>query len=505
MLRTIIAEFGQDSEKSVSIPSGLVFTNFCRGKTLGVQALRDKIVKQLEELNVPNLGNQIQIYCGNPPKEKPTKGEVLKWNEVKSQVQRDFKEDNIPILVCTHSFGMGIDKPNIRFTVHAMLPRSIEDFYQQCGRAGRDGTISRCVLCFSDDQEDISTDILDTERTLFETIGERIDEVLGKYLSNQDDAIRNLYFLRSNFLGRDVEKEILRRVVLTYIEPNIDKSEIIIPFTALENEVESGNEVQEVDNPITMERSIDESKVNTLEKTLYRLMIVDAIEDYLKDYTRKEFSVIPGSTDTKRIYSALREYLSKYILPSEMEKYLSNQNCAANDLPAFIYGSMLIDFIYDKIEKRRRESIGQMLKISRDGARDGDARFREQILAFLERSDFTELVENLSEDPIGWFKVLDEVENNDDITKLIGACRRKLSENPDHLGARLLEGLCLMTSPSPDQGPRDILRVFSAMTSRSVKDKLEISAQVKHFIEDRNISNNNKNTILSSSMCLAPT
>jgi len=61
------------------------------------------------------------------------------------------------------------------------------------------------------------------------------------------------------------------------------------------------------------------------------------------------------------------------------------------------------------------------------------------------------------------FNVLDKVDNDDDVTKLLGACRRKLSENPDHIGVRLLEGLCLMTSPSPDQGPRDILRVFSAM------------------------------------------
>ena len=188
------------------------------------------------------------------PKDNSTRIEVSKWNEVKSKVQRDFKDDKIPILICTHAFGMGIDKPNIRFTVHAMLPRSIEDFYQQCGRAGRDGTISRCVLCFSDDQEDLSTDILDTEKTLFETIGERINEVLGKYLSNQDDAIRNIYFLRSNFLGRDVEKDILREVVLTYIVPNIDKNEIIIPFNALNNEVKSGKEVYEADNPITVDK-----------------------------------------------------------------------------------------------------------------------------------------------------------------------------------------------------------------------------------------------------------
>ena len=92
------------------------------------------------------------------------------------------------------------------------------------------------------------------------------------------------------------------------------------------------------------------------------------------------------------------------------------------------------------------------------------------------------------------------MDNDDDVTKLLGACRRKLSENPDHIGVRLLEGLCLMTSPSPDQGPRDILRVFSAMRTRNVKDKLDVFTQVRHFIENRNLSNNNKNMILTNIM-----
>jgi len=504
IVRSLITEFGQDSENGISVPSGLVFTNFCNGN-LGVQALRETVIKELEELNLPGLSEQVRIYCGKPPKpskDSLTKIEVLKWNDVKSKVQKDFKDDKVPILICTHAFGMGIDKPNIRFTVHAMLPRSIEDFYQQCGRAGRDGAISMCVLCFSDDQEDLSTNILDTEKTLFETIGEQINEELGKYLSNQDDAIRNIYFLRSNFLGRDVEKDILKDVIITFIVPNIDENEIIIPFNALDsnNEIKSEKETYEADNSISAEKVLDESRVNALEKTLYRLMIVGVIEDYLKDYNRKEFSVIPGSMDPKRISTALREYLSKYILPSEMGKYLPNQNWADNDLAAFAYGSILIEFIYDKIEKRRRESMGQILKISRDGMRDGVDSFREQILAFLERSDFTDLVENLSDDSTGWFNVLDKVENDDDVTKLLGACRRKLSENPDHIGVRLLEGLCFMTSPSPDQGPRDILRVFSAMRFRSVKDKLEIATQVRHFIENRNLSNDNKNIILASIM-----
>src|SRR5437762_3121967 len=54
------------------------------------------------------------------------------------EVQQRFKHNELRLLVATKAFGMGIDKPNIRFTVHINMPQSIESFYQEAGRAGRD-------------------------------------------------------------------------------------------------------------------------------------------------------------------------------------------------------------------------------------------------------------------------------------------------------------------------------------------------------------------------------
>jgi hypothetical protein len=197
----------------------------------------------------------------------------------------------------------------------------------------------------------------------------------------------------------------------------------------------------------------------------------------MKDYTHKKFSIVPTNAVPQEIRAALKDYLNKYILSSEADEYLSNRNNESYEHAAFDYGSALIEFIYDKIEKRRRESMGQMLSISRAGELEGEQSFRGQILAFLERSNFTERIENLSEEPKEWFGILDSVEKDDDITKLLGACRRKLSENPDHIGVRLLEGLCLFTSPSPEQGPGDIYRVFADMRDKSNEGNLMIADQ----------------------------
>lgn len=67
----------------------------------------------------------------------------------RSQNQEDFLFDRIQVMVATNAFGMGINKSNVRFVIHAQVPGNLESYYQEAGRAGRDGLPSEAILLFA--------------------------------------------------------------------------------------------------------------------------------------------------------------------------------------------------------------------------------------------------------------------------------------------------------------------------------------------------------------------
>ena len=345
------------------------------------------------------------------------------WESQSSQNSADFKENHATTIVTTKAFGMGIDKPNVRWIVHYGLPGSIEAFYQEVGRAGRDRSPAWSVLILTEHDAGRNRSRLGTH----EGHGTQRRQVPW---SERDDVDTALYFHQGSFPAQSMEHMRLLRV-----------------FDALE----AG------DRRLSLEQiggSTDADK-----RALHRLAVLGIVDDYcLEGRGRTEAAEVRcGDREPDDVVERLLSFVERSqpgrlrAIEDEVHEVIVPQATLRDAVEHC--GRMLIDFVYDTIERSRRRSLQEMWLLAGDALDDGEV-VRKRVLDYLTEGDIAPLVQELAES--GRFSYADWTTNwtaiasESDAREWRSTAARLLASYPDHPGLLACRGLGEALLPDGD-------------------------------------------------------
>ena len=395
----------------------------------------------------PGMDLRPGIFAGSAP--KTVSGD---WEKAKRENARRFMENENPLLVSTKAFGMGIDKPNIRYVVHYGIPSSIESYYQEAGRAGRDSHHAECVLLLIEYDEDRNRRLLAEDREIEEA--RSVIESVPR--GGRDDVTNQLWMHLNSFPGVPKDHDVLR--------------EVLDDLPGLGNR-----------NPASLTWRNETDRVSR-ERAIYRLVVLGVVGKYWVDWSSKTFTLDLNPTDAPSVVERYLDYVGRHNIQraeSERQKALG---CDQGRLPDAVLacGRLLLQFVYDEIERARRRALRELWLAVRAARTSPNTGFRKRILDYLTEGDIAPVLVELIDRPRfsydDWLQAMADVNAPADAQELRGSSGRMLESYSDHPGLLLARGLSEALIPAGN------LNEFKLNIASSIK-----SARERYGVNDSEI------------------
>ena len=425
----IIHELDEKYNTNILLPNGddsicgLVFTVTATGERtyLGCVPLS-------EELQTVLAGEGYIRACYHGSLDKNEKG-------VKAKVQNAFVQNETPLLVTTKAFGMGINKKNVRYTIHYTMPWSCEAFYQEAGRAGRNGdkekAQSDCYIIYSREHVD-----REQMERLFasDTTVEDTQKIARKFTADLNPIF---YLWGLNNQGVEAELSVMRRI----INRLINGARIIRP-------------------------SSDKDK-DMFEKALYHLGILGIHKGWLvRDWRNSEVEILsiidfksPLLLDTVEVslLSYIHRYDSNFSLDDTDPRYeIYSDLLYDGDSPLEGYIRVLLKWVEANIVYNRKQSIQNILNDIEQYKDDGEA-FKAHIEARFRITHISSLIDEVAKngnDPNLWYRIIED----GDIDTAIANLQRYVESYQNNHGLNYCLAVCqLLTGQSSAYGLEDRL------------------------------------------------
>lgn len=382
--------------------------------------------------------------------------------------QEAFIDNKNPIIIATKAFGMGIDKPNIRYTFHYGIPSSLEALYQEAGRAGRDQEPADCLVLYTPDKLNEKD-----QKQLFaaDCSIEKIQEIQAKM--NACDVSKQLYLWLQNNRGIEAEINLAWSVYTDYVE----KGKKIIFYEKYENYLISKTGSKADPNMKFLPH---------IQKALYHLYLLGIIRDWTINYHMKSLSIVSNVLPQDRIMANLISYIQRYdlafTLTDSRERYRQYTDMLKNDNVPITKQLLriLITWIYDNIVYARRIALKNIVDLCNKAKNGND--FRQQIDEYFRISDESALLNVVAEHPLdysNWFNVFrgqnDDVADTDKLSKIRTVLRRLFESNRYNAGLNYISGLIhLLINDFEDVNGKQRLQLALTDISQEGLDKTVI-------------------------------